>query len=184
MQTLPLVLKKSSKPESDTEKQVRELLEVNSISFSASYLYFDDSKQWKSDKWLIKVSCNGKVETFDYSTGIGLRQLPNKKSLHLIYALDDLKKAKTTTTRNNALRDIESHKLPVVPSAAGVLFCLLLDSQSANESFSNWCANYGYDADSITAFNIYQSCEAISKKLGKVLSHSLQSTLNELLQDY
>jgi hypothetical protein len=178
------ILKNSIKPETETEKQVRELLESNSISFSASYLYFDDTKEWKSDKWLIKISGNGKVETFDYSTGTGHRQLPVKKDYYLRYALEGLKTAKTATTRNNYLLDIESHKLPVVPCAASVLFCLLLDSQAANESFSNWCDNFGYDADSIKAFNTYQLCEANSKKLGNVLSRSLQSTLNELLQDY
>jgi hypothetical protein len=38
-------------------------------------------------------------------------------------------------------------KLPA-PKLADVLYSLLLDGEAADETFEDWCANYGYDSDS------------------------------------
>lgn len=73
---------------------------------------------------------------------------------------------------------------PVTPSAAGVLYALLLDAEAGDISFSEWCGGVGYDNDSIKALNIYKQCEETARALKKVFTHDQMAELREALQDY
>ncbi|MEK7499295.1 MAG: hypothetical protein AAB649_01675 [Patescibacteria group bacterium] len=57
------------------------------------------------------------------------------------------------------------------PSAADVLSCLLSDTSGYdfNDSFEDWCSEYGYDTDSRRAKDIYEKCRKISVKLHRLL---------------
>jgi hypothetical protein len=78
----------------------------------------------------------------------------------------------------------DTYVKPVAPCAADVLYSLLMDSYAADQSFNDWCADYGYDNDSISAFNTYQSCCATADKMRKVFTRSQIEQLREMLQDY
>lgn len=77
----------------------------------------------------------------------------------------------------------ERNTVPTPPTAAEVLYSLMLDGEAINESFSDWCANYGYDDDSIKALNMYRTCEEIGRKLRKVFTYEQRERLRELAQD-
>lgn len=47
--------------------------------------------------------------------------------------------------------------LIVPPSTMDILYCVYLDNPR-DESFENWCAEYGYDTDSRKAEKIYRAC--------------------------
>jgi len=61
---------------------------------------------------------------------------------------------------------------------------LTLDAQTLDQSFTDWCAEFGYDDDSISAFDTYRACCENSKKLQKVFSRDTLVKIEELLQDY
>jgi hypothetical protein len=47
---------------------------------------------------------------------------------------------------------------PIVPKEDHVLHALFCDAQASEESFSNFCGDFGYAYDSISAFNTYMAC--------------------------
>jgi hypothetical protein len=65
------------------------------------------------------------------------------------------------------------------PTAIEVLGCLASDSQSASESFEDWCANSGEDTDSRTAEKTYKTCKAQAQKLRRFLGDGLFRALLE-----
>jgi len=56
---------------------------------------------------------------------------------------------------------------PVKPSVADVLQALILEAYAADQSFSDWCAEYGYSDDSLKALNTYKQCCEIATMLRK-----------------
>ena len=73
---------------------------------------------------------------------------------------------------------------PVTPSAAEVLYGLLLNAEAGDMSFYEWCGEFGYSDDSIKALNIYKQCEETARALKKVFTHDQMAELREALQDY
>jgi len=73
---------------------------------------------------------------------------------------------------------------PKKPSNADILHSLLLDASAADENFKDWCANYGYSDDSISALNTYRECLEISTNLRKHLGADTVRALAVQLQDH
>ena len=61
---------------------------------------------------------------------------------------------------------------------------LLLDSQAIDETFENWCGDFGYSTDSIKALKLYDRCIEIGKGfvyfLGKATWEELRYCENDL----
>ena len=64
------------------------------------------------------------------------------------------------------------------PTLAVVLSCLRLDAQSADQTFEDWCADFGYDDDSREAERTYKACCAMDKKLRRLLGAKYGTFLN------
>ena len=71
---------------------------------------------------------------------------------------------------------------PVKPNIEDFLYSLTMDSGAINESFYDWCDNYGLDTDSRKALDTYEQCQKTAQKLQK-LGFKL-SELQEYYQDY
>ena len=56
---------------------------------------------------------------------------------------------------------------PKKPSLDDVLHALVSDATACDESFEDWCDNYGYNSDSRKALAIYLQCQENAKKLRK-----------------
>lgn len=65
------------------------------------------------------------------------------------------------------------------PSVEDVLDCLASDSAGFenNDSFEDWCGEYGYDTDSRRAERTYKAIERQSEKLRKLLGEDLYQEL-------
>lgn len=134
---------------------------------------------WECDGWFISLTADGKPnepQDFDYFTGIGHRvDHGNGPRDH------------SGPFRKNTLA-WESYQKnyvkPFAPFAAGPIHSLILDSSADDQSFNDWCSNYGYDNDSRKAFETYQACCASAAKLRKVFTREQIEKLSELLQDY
>lgn len=137
---------------------------------------------WHCDAWRVSfhlgTQANGyrlpgfagkpaKIET-DYYTGLGCRRETKKPGI------------KTTKTIGNKWVIAE----PVKPRAAGVLQSLLMDGDAVDYCFTDWCANYGYSDDSISALTVYKSCCDIAKQLRQIFTRAQIDELRELLSDY
>ena len=143
-----------------------------------------DKDGWECDKWVYIFN----DQSFEYNTGIGHRSYKANKRAELE---ECGLVAGTTTYATTGLKGYpyksSSYAKPVLantPTPASVLYCLLLDAQSGDESFNDWCDNFGYDNDSISAFNTYQACCEIEKKLGAIISRPQLEELRELLEEY
>lgn len=63
------------------------------------------------------------------------------------------------------------------PEAYTVLDCLLSDASSADQSFEDWCSDYGYDVDSRKAERTYKSIQAQTKRLQRFLEEDYETFL-------
>lgn len=154
----------------DTQVKIAALLSTWNIQFSASLIGETiKDNNWECDEWRVKL---GTIETH-YYTGTGCRK-PKPGAFR-------------TTARKGtvAYANWERANLqPVAPCAVDVIYSLLSDAEAADMSFNDWCDNFGYSSDSISAFDTYQQCCAIGQDLRKVFTAEQRARLSELLQDY
>lgn len=115
------------------------------------------------------------VEHFEYFTGLGHR------------------KENPITVRNLLRQGYKRHlhasrfadaTTPIPPPAAGVLHSLILDSSACDQSFSDWCSEFGYDTDSRKALATYEACQQNADKLKKVFSREQIESIRAALEDY
>jgi hypothetical protein len=60
--------------------------------------------------------------------------------------------------------------LPSRPKARDVLECLLSDASGADQSFEDWCGDYGYDTDSRRAYAQWNACVGQTAQLKLLLA--------------
>lgn len=136
--------------------------------------YVGQTKQdqnWDCDQWRVTLSSKAGFHSFDYFTGLGLRET--------------LRGVRAMNVPNN--RFVKGHweaTKPKAPKVADVLHSLIMDASAADENFYDWCANYGYSDDSIKAMNTYKACLEIAVALRKHFSPDTLRQVRELLQDY
>jgi hypothetical protein len=131
---------------------------------------------WKCDAWNVVFQRGAQKElkrfSFPFYTGIGLRQ-------------SKLKRPKFVNPNSIAAADWDKANLkPVAPKAASFLASVLRDGQAIETSFEYWCSDYGYDTDSIKAFQTYQACCEIGKQVNQFFSSAERAELFKLLEDY
>lgn len=172
---------------SETDQAVADYLKTNHIHFSSRYL--GEKKVWDnkqvSDHWSVKIG----LHEFDFYTGIGHRlgligtnyKLTTKQTDSVKPLRDILGKNRLDET---VIKLEKSDQYAVSPTQASVLYCLLLDANSAEQNFNDWCADCGYDNDSMKALKTYQAYCDILEKMRKVFTTKQRTELSELLQDY
>ena len=65
------------------------------------------------------------------------------------------------------------------PTAEDVLQSLLSDASSADESFEDWCGEYGYDTDSRKAERTYDQVREHTAKLRAFLGDDFEAYMYE-----
>lgn len=79
---------------------------------------------------------------------------------------------------------LRDHGNPTRPSSASILHSCLLDADSGNMDFKEFCAEHGYSDDSIKALACYHACVKMHDDLSKIFTESELNDLREMLQDY
>lgn len=165
---------------------------IEQLNIKTTFVGMVESEEWSHFLWSVLI--NDKV-VFEYKTGLGLvttKKLMsfnqpniggskvNRKNQFIVKHGNEFFKAVVVNNR------IGSWLLanPTMPTNKDILFALLLDSQVLDESYQNWCDNYGYDSDSMKAFKIYQACCDNTKKLQSCFSSDELANIAEQLQDY
>ena len=75
-------------------------------------------------------------------------------------------------------------KSPKPPKVADVLYSLLSDASAEQRNFYEWCSDYGYSLDSISALNAYRAHLDTAHALHKCFSDELLAELRDLLAEY
>ena len=71
------------------------------------------------------------------------------------------------------------------PTASDLVWAVAIDSEAVDESFSDWCANFGYTTDSITARSTYKACQRNGERLIKLIGDKeIFSQLVESAREY
>jgi hypothetical protein len=60
------------------------------------------------------------------------------------------------------------------PSAADVLSSLLMDARVGEETFEDFCSDFGYEPDSRDAHKTWQACTRMAPRVRRLLGDSLE----------
>lgn len=171
----PIVNKDLSK----TEVAVQNYLD--SIGVKVSVVYCGETTKdndWLCDAWKITITAGKVGYTFEYYTGTGHR-VDNASAKFARIALKNVSK------HSIAWRDgVLNNQVPVYPAVAGLLYSLQFDTSTCEQSFDNWCSEYGYDTDSRKALETYLLCQQNGMKYNQLFSREQREELTEMLQDY
>lgn len=159
------------------KNQIADLLKQSGVNYSV--IYRGERRGALSgdrtmDAWETSFGTSDRnVEFFDFYTGLSLRgPAPN-------HSCGPAPRRGTV-----AWVDLEKQRKPIAPHAADVLYSLILDSSACDQSFDDWCGDFGYDTDSRKALETYLACQENSSKLRKVFNGEQIAKLEEILQDY
>lgn len=125
---------------------------VQDITAKAFFRKDGDDSRENSHRWSVTV--NG--QQFDYYTGCAHRTPRYGRSPRLYgQNFRRLWEAQEWINRSR----------PTKPSLDDVLYSLLIDAEAHDQSFEDWCSNFGYDTDSRKALATYMACQETATKL-------------------
>lgn len=148
----------------EQDKAVAEYLEAQGVTFAVALVGETKRDSWACDEWRVlfdkRAQSGGRNAEYSvpYYIGTGHRK-PQRKSW-------------------------DKTPRPVAPTAASVLHGLLLDASAGDDSFADWCDNYGYDTDSRKALETYLACQETAQKLAQLFTAEQRATLSTMLEDY
>lgn len=64
------------------------------------------------------------------------------------------------------------------PEAADVVSSLILDGTCGDQSFKDFCADFGYDVDSRKAEQTWKACAAMTPKIKRLLGNDFETFAN------
>lgn len=158
----------------EIENAVSAIIEKSGVTVDVRLIGATRRDNWVCDEWRVSFTRGPIVETFEYFTGIGHRtaaQMPR----------DGGPRPRAGTVMYEQL---ERMRKPVAPHVAGVLHSIISDSSSVEQSFANWCGDFGYDTDSRKAYATYEACQRNADKLSKIFNSAERQALADALQDY
>jgi len=181
-----------STPYQPADYSLAKRLEGANISYRVNFIGAHQKEGWESDKFIVSFIKGTKCESFDYHTGIGHRMERQKKHTSFsrrgprtLTQTKKIKQLEVITKLNKPAWFPENETYDVLaPTQASVLYCLLIDLSSCDESFDDWCDNFDADTDSRKALDMYLACQSNGTKLKTIFSNDLINELQELLQDY
>jgi len=141
----------------------------------------------KMDSWKISFTGDNFSFEIDYFTGIGHRveqKLGMKKIVAPLKGLmPDSRVLFETNEKYNEMSYVWPQALAVAPTQASVLHYLLINGETLDYDFDEWCDMFGYDNDSIKAESTFRHCREVGRKARKLLGDKID-TIREILEDY
>ena len=135
------------------------------FSVNHSGLFINDDL-YLEDRYIIFI--NG--YEFKYFQGIAHRE--ERKIFNNGKAFKELLRMNPKKTKENMIlykENIEKCSIVKPLKIDDVLNCLVLDYSVSRDDFDDFCANLGYDDDSIKASEIYNNCRKNAKKLKNII---------------
>ena len=174
-----------TKPLSETEQTVETFVTGDcAVSYVVEYTGVQKREKWDCDSWRFTM----KNQSFEYFTGLGHREDvtadTKKRAAYDFPDLTEKDAAGQTMYGRRYLQRVQELRKPQTPPIAGLMYSILSDSTSAEQSFESWCTDCGYDSDSRKALATYMTCQENSDKLRKVFAPAQIAHIQELLQEY
>jgi len=128
--------------------------------------------EWPHFEWRVTINSVG----FEYKTGLGhrtdffqgVRRMGQGEYGH----------GYKMNKRPTGAVTLESAKCWAhTPKIDDVLECLVSDMDAGDQSFHDFCDNFGYDRDSIKALDTYRACMESGEKLRRALGGEYQATV-------
>lgn len=143
------------------------------------------------------TTAKGVYKSFDFFTGVGHRIASKKHSPYgfASYVVKAEEMARMGINAARAMypvkdikglqgRTMDVNQWVINPTPANVLYSLLSDMSACETSFNDWCSDFGYDNDSLSALNTYQACCENGEKVRALFSNEQVEQLRELLEEY
>lgn len=184
-------------PETETKRdyeianeEAKNLLASLEITTTCSAGVPDVRDDWPNILYNLTFTRGGKSFSTEYRLGVGHAKIEkvrggsaaifvNGKLLHGLTADEESGIYAITNNRSVQFKDKSLHARiaakvanaqKIQPQAHEVLASCCRDAMDArNESFESWASNFGYDADSIKAKRIYDTCAEIYHKLTAII---------------
>jgi len=178
---------------SEQEKKVIDYLKNHFIDFSYTFVPFSMSRsreeKTKSFNYIVSLKRGKKVISTDYMKGRGhceVKLYPDSSKPHIsrINARkEQIINELCETGKKPAFYDVSKCNI-FYPNACEVVYNLLSDSVCGVYRFDQFCCEFGYDDDSISAHKIWEACQKIAKDVESFFTMQELKELNELLEDY
>ena len=137
------------------------------FDFSVNHLgLFINDDLYLQDRYIIFI--NG--YEFEYFQGIAHREEIRIFNNGMIFK--ELLRMNPKKTKENMIlykENIEKCSIVKPLKIDDALNCLVLDYSVSKDDFDDFCANLGYDEDSIKASEIYNNCRKNTKKLKNII---------------
>ena len=152
----------------DLQERLNELGVTITASHAGQHSEQDTSarsgaRSWDYDLWICALSYDGRTITTEFRTGLGLRvESPRHRMPTPPYRPGTIAHA-----------EWESHKVPVAPSTADVIACLISDAYALETDIDTWCD------DNDCRPSLYFACQASGRKVVELLGHHV-AELREL----
>ena len=178
---------------SATKEERTRALEALGLTLKSTFVPFSQSKHakpakgekvWRSLNWEVTLSqVKRDLLTTEYAQGE--RHCPAYKNPPKFHnGSVDTYKQKDLTSREIETGKrawygpstdwIHSSKDPIPgPSLLEVCYSLAMDAQSGQESFADFCSNFGYEEDSRKAEATWRACADIYRALGATLTEAI-----------
>lgn len=140
--------KRQPKPPAKQTELEKALAAETDLTMGVSYQGIGHDQWSQADKWYVTIKSKNAEASFDYHTGLGHRFIIKRREDSWSGKQEDI---------------------PVEPAMSDVLNCLMTDATALDESFKNWCDNFGYDVDSRKAERTYFECQELGEKVLRIL---------------
>lgn len=172
-----------------TQQTIDAILQAAGVTVTCTATGVTSRDGWELDEWRFTLSNSAGLRiNFEYFTGVGHREKPNadtrRRAAFGFQGLTEADKKGQTCYGRRYLAAVEKLRKPVTPHVAGLLYSLQSDTQACEQSFDEWCGDFGYDNDSIKAHDTYRACQRNGDQYRRLFNHAQREQIAEALQDY
>lgn len=157
------------------QTKTREGVEVTFPAYTVMQIM--EPQKAKSDDWhdtAQKFLFTIKGKTFEFYTGIGHREC----AVSFSREREEYKRLKNANLTDHGLKSFIKLSRATLPTIEDLFYSLVMDSSAADQTFSDWCSDFGYDTDSRKALQTYEACQESAVKMRGLTSSSLDDLRN------
>lgn len=163
------------------DKQANDFLDKHGVSCNIERVGLEVKHDWDSAshmKYRVTLKRLDKVMSYDFFDSIhntGILTRSKDEWARKIYGR--FYEGLSTSEKNSLNRLINKEKEKATPGAYDVLACLVTSDPGI---FDDFCNEFGYDSDSVKAFNIYRAVQEQYRDLCRVFTQEQLEELGEI----
>jgi hypothetical protein len=144
---------------------VLELVGVKALPIFIGYHPKSPENDWPHFEWLVTLERDDTKVRVPFKQGVG-----HVKPMPKTYRQD-----RSDSVRANLW--LHEVKARIVPSAADVVSTLIASSSGSDQTFHDWCSDFGYSEDSRKALDTYLACQVELTQLRRLLGQHFSAAV-------